>query len=217
MSCSSHCCGIDETFDARLAKRELDKYRKTGPRGSTLRLLAAIREAGIANATVLDIGGGVGAIAHDLLGAGAARATIVDASAAHLAAAQEEKQRRRVGPELELLLGDFVSLSDDIAAADVVTLDKVICCYPDMQRLLATSTGRARRLYGITYPRDSWWVRVVITAQNAFRRVRRSAFRVFVYSNDTIDAEIRNRGFARLEHQRGFVWAVSLYQRSAPP
>jgi hypothetical protein len=214
MTCSAQCCGIDEVFDSRLAKRELDKYRKTGPRRWTKRLLDAIREEGVADATVLDIGGGIGTIAHELLGAGAARATLIDASAANLAAAQDEKERRLAGAELELRHGDFVSVADDISVADVVVLDRVVCCYPDMQLLIAASTGRARRLYGITYPRDGWWVRVVIAVQNAVRRVRRNAFRVYVYSNPAIDDVIRHAGFSRLQHERGLVWVVALYERS---
>jgi magnesium-protoporphyrin O-methyltransferase len=214
VNCSSHCGGIDEIFDATLAKRELAKYRKTGPRRSTRRLLDSIRKRGIGHATVLDIGGGVGAIAHALLGGGATRATIVDASAAHLAAAREEKERRGVGAQLELVRGDFVSLAADVAVADIVTLDKVICCYPDMQQLIEASTGRARRLYGITYPRDAWWVRVVIAAQNAVRRARHCAFQVYVYSNAAIDAAVQHTGFTRVAHERGVVWAVALYERT---
>ena len=45
-------------------------------------------------------------------------------------------------------------MSDEIEAADVVTLDRVICCYPDMEALVGRSAERALRLYGLVHPRD---------------------------------------------------------------
>jgi 2-polyprenyl-3-methyl-5-hydroxy-6-metoxy-1,4-benzoquinol methylase len=215
MTCAAHCCAIEETFDHRLAKRELENYRRKGPSPSTERLLAFISEAGIAGASVLDVGGGIGTIAHELLEAGAARATVVDASDAYLAAALDEVQRRGSGAALEILHGDFATLAGDLPSADLVTLDKVVCCYPDMERLLAASTGRARRLYGIVYPRDGWWMRLAIAAENALRVLRRSAFRVYVFRNAAIEAAVQRAGFSLRKRERGLHWVVALFERQA--
>ncbi len=214
MTGGAHCCAIEAQFDRRIAQRELDNYRRNGPSPSTRQLLSATRQAGIAGANVLDIGGGIGTIAHELLATDAAHATVVDVSAAYLSAARDEAVRRHASERLTLLQGDFAALADDVPFADVVTLDKVVCCYPDMERLLATATGRARRLFGIVYPRDAWWMRVAIALQNAVRALRRCAFRVYVFPNAAINAAIRRAGLTPRYQQRGFVWVVAVYERS---
>ena len=207
------CCGIDETFDGQTARRDLERYRLKGPSPSTQQLLNAIRRASLSGDTVLDVGGGIGAIAHELLRTGAERASIVDASAAYLSAAREEAERRGVSARLQLLQGDFVALVDRVEPADVVTLDKVVCCYPDMDRLLAATTGRAGRLYAIVYPRDSWWVHLYAGAKNTLRRIRRSAFRLRIFAKAKIDAAIARAGFELRSRTRGLMWVVALYER----
>ena len=215
MTCASHCCAIDAQFDRRIARRDLDNYRRSGPSPSTRELLSAIRATGIAGARVLDIGGGIGAIAHELLAAGAAHATVVDASAAYLAAARTEAERRQSSERLTLINGDFVATAEQVAVADVVTLDKVVCCYPDMESLLLASTAHTSRLLGIVYPRDSWWVRLVATLENALNVLRSRAFRVYIFPIAAIDNSIRRAGLRPRFQQRGFVWIVALYERSS--
>ena len=213
MSCNEHCCGLTTLFDAKLARRDLDSYRRRGPSASTRRLLSAVRDAGHPPETLLDVGGGVGMIAHELLAAGAARATIVDASPAYVAAAREEAARRGTTDRLQLRQGDLVEVADDVPPADVVTLDKVVCCYPDMETLLAVSAARARRLYGIVYPLDGWWVRLAIAVENGLRRLRGSTFRSFIHPNAAIDAALRRAGLALRVRRRGLWWVVALYER----
>ena len=215
MSCAGHCCAIDEHFDRRIAEGELERYRRNGPSPSTRQLLRVIGEARLADATLLDIGGGIGTIAHELLDAGAPHATVVDASAAFIAAARDESERRRAADRLELVHGDFVTLAPEISVADVVTLDKVVCCYLDMEGLVDSSTSRARRLYGIIYPRDGWWVRFSIAVQNTVRGARGKTFRAYVYANAAIEDRIRRNGFSLRRRDRGFFWVVDLFERTA--
>ena len=214
MSCHAHCCAIEDTFDRKAARRELESYRRKGPSSSTRDLVNAIRAVGVSGAQVLDIGGGIGAITHELLDSGAARATLIDASAASLAAARAEAERRQCAARLEVTHGDFVTLATSVPQADIVTLDKVVCCYPDMQQLLGASTGHATRLFGIVYPRDGWWVRVPMAVQNAFRRLRQTAFRVYIFPNDAIEQVIQRAGFSLRTRKQGLVWVVALYERS---
>ena len=88
------CCGHQEAFGEKTAARDLRRYRRRGPRKTTRQLLEALRSQGVEDATVLDIGGGVGVIEHELLESGAMRAEGVDASRAYLRAAREEAERR---------------------------------------------------------------------------------------------------------------------------
>jgi 2-polyprenyl-3-methyl-5-hydroxy-6-metoxy-1,4-benzoquinol methylase len=126
---SSCCCqGVDETFGERTARRDLRRYRKRGPSRPTRMLLEAIRGEGIERASVLEIGGGIGAIHQELLNAGAGHATSVEASAAYLLVARDEAARPGTTDCVSYHGGDFVALADAIEPADVVTLERVICC-----------------------------------------------------------------------------------------
>ena len=65
-------------------------------------------------ATFLDIGGGIGAIQHELIDAGVSHATNVDASAPYLDAAREESERRGYAGRVTYLHGDFVELAGSV-------------------------------------------------------------------------------------------------------
>ena len=213
MSCGSNCCGTADFFGERIARRNLRKYRRGGPFGTTRRLLAALREASGPKDSLLDVGGGVGVIAHEMLAAGTASATIVDASPAFLAAARAESERRHTGDRLRLQLGDAVELRDDVPAADVVTLDKVVCCYVDMESLLAVTASRARRLMGLAYPRDDWWVRAMVSVGNRMLQLKGSAFRSYVHRNAAIESALRRAGLTPRLQRRGAIWIVAVFER----
>ena len=209
------CCqGFDEMFGERTARRDLKAYRRRGPSKPTRILLEALEREGIEHATVLDIGGGVGAVQLGLLDAGAARVASVEASTAYLRAAREEAERRGHADRIAYEMGDFVELAERVEPADVVTLDRVICCYADMASLVAGSAGRARRLYGLVYPQDRWWVGLGIRVANAIMRVRRRAFRAHLHPTTAVDAAVRAHGLApRLARRAGPVWQVAVYAR----
>jgi magnesium-protoporphyrin O-methyltransferase len=211
----SACCqGVDEFFNERTARFDLKRYRRRGPSKQTSVLLAAIRERGVEGASLLDIGGGIGAIQQELLAAGAAHATSVEASPAYLRAAREEAARRGTTDRIDYQSGDFVALADAIESADLVTLDRVICCYPDMEALVGASATRARRVYGLVYPQDGWWVRAGVRVANFANRLRRRAFRAHVHTTTAVDAAVRANGLTpALRRRVGPVWQVVVYTR----
>jgi SAM-dependent methyltransferase len=216
MSCGSNCCGTADFFGDRIARRNLRKYRRSGPFGATKRLLEALRDVPGPKDSLLDVGGGVGVIAHELLAGGTSRAALVDASPAFLAAAREESERRNTDDRLDLRLGDAVELSDDVAAADVVTLDKVVCCYVDMEGLLGVTSSRARRLMGLVYPRDDWWVRAAVAVGNRFLQLRGSAFRSYIHPTAAIEDALRRGGLQARFRQRGAYWVIAVFERVTP-
>ena len=209
------CCqGVDEMFSERTARYDLRRYRKRGPSKPTRVLLDALRREGIERASVLDVGGGVGVIQHELLDAGVARVTSVEASAAYLRAAKEEAARRGTADRVSYHAGDFVAVADRLEPADVVTLDRVICCYPDMEALVSRSADHAQRLYGVVYPRDAWWIRLGFSAMNLSMRLRRRAFRAHIHRTSAVDAVARDSGLTpKLRRRVGPVWQVAVYAR----
>lgn len=210
------CCGHQEAFGEKTAARDLRRYRRRGPRKTTRQLLEALRERGLDRGSVLDIGGGVGVIEHELLAGGASRAHGVDASRAYLRAAREEAERRGHADRLEQHAGDFVELADQVEPADVVTLDRVICCYPEVESLVSLSAAHARRLYGVVYPRDNRAVRAVFRLINLMMRLRPGCdFQAYVHPTARVEELVRESGLKRvfLKHSGG--WQVAVYVRDA--
>ena len=135
MTCCDHCTDADSFFSRRAARKELKSYQRHGPDGITRELLDLVREQQ-PHGTLLDIGGGVGALQHELLEAGMSNATHVDASRAYLHASRVEAARRGHDGRVEYTYGDFVDLAPSLSSADLVTLDRVVCCYPHMPALV---------------------------------------------------------------------------------
>ena len=150
-------CGCDDyasPIDADIARKDRESYHSSGPDVTTQQLLDMIEAEMDDGVTVLDVGGGIGVIDQELLRRGAVSAVLVEASSAYLDAAREEIKDADMTDRVAIVEGDFVRRADDIDAADIVTLDRVICCYPDAEGLVAASASRAKRLYGIVLPRD---------------------------------------------------------------
>ncbi len=176
-------------------------------------LIDALKTEGIEGMTLLDIGGGVGAIQHELLSAGVRSAANVDASAAYVAVAKEEAERRGHAGRVSYYHGDFIQLAPEIAPADIVTLDRVICCYDDMQALVGLSSARARNMYGLVYPRDTWWMKIRVAIENFVYRLVRNPFRSFVHPTEQVDAVVRSSGLRRRLYRKTFLWQVVVYAR----
>lgn len=208
------CQGIEGFFNQREAASKLKAYQRKGPARSTRILLDALRREGIEGATLLDIGGGVGAIQLDLLGAGAASATDVDASTAYVAVAREEGARRGYGDRVSYLHGNFVDVAETIEPADIVTLDRVICCYHDMRGLVGASAAKARRLYGLVYPRDGWVAKIFVSVANTLSRLQGSPFRAFAHRTDDVEAVLHEAGLKRSFQRNAGIWQVAVYARA---
>lgn len=208
------CKGIEALFNEKEAKNKLASYRKDGPAKTTRMLLEGLQADGVEVKTLLDIGGGVGAIQHELLRhKRVERATAVDASTAYLKAAQNEARRQEHADRVDFQHANFVDVAPQIAPADIVTLDRVICCYHDMPTLVGLSVAKAEKLYGLVYPRDTWWLRAGISIANLYFRVVRNPFRSFVHPTQEVDAIVRGKGFERRFYKTSGVWQVVVYAR----
>jgi magnesium-protoporphyrin O-methyltransferase len=209
-----NCCEItDKAFSEAEARTELKNYRRRGPMNQTKLILEAIRSLNIKNSRLLDIGGGIGAIHHELLGDVAREATHVDSSTAYLKEAKAEAARRGHSEQVNFIHADFTDVAADLPKADIVTLDRVVCCYPDFHRLLKTAAEHSQRAVALTYPRETWYMRFGLTVANFFQGLRRDPFRVFLHPVAEMDALLNKEGFKRISLRRLFVWEMALYQR----
>jgi Methyltransferase domain len=207
-------CGCANTFSTKDADVDLDRYRREGANPSTRALLAAIVAEGIEGATLLDIGAGIGAIQLELLAAGLASARSVDASEPYVAVARAEAERRGYEARTDGWVGDFVAIADTIAAADIVTLDKVVCCYSDMRSLVRSAGEHATRMVGLVYPRETWWNRLGSRLFAVIGWITRDPTRWHIHSARELDATLRAAGFVGREIRRELVWRVALYVRA---
>jgi magnesium-protoporphyrin O-methyltransferase len=206
-------CGCPNTFDAKMAEGDLKRYLKQGPDDTTRSLIDAIVGEGIQGATLLDIGGGIGAIQLELLAAGATSVTAVDATEAYIQVARAEAIRRGYGERVRPLIGTFESLASEIEPADVVTLDKVVCCDPNLPGLLGAVATHASRMVGLVYPRVTWWNRIAARVLAAWGWLTRDSIRWHLHANADIDGILRRAGFVRRDIDRTLIWQVALYVR----
>ncbi len=211
--CSPGDSPLDHQFDDRHAARQLRAYRENGPMGLTRALIDGLAAGGVDGNTVLDIGAGVGAVHLGLLLAGAASAVDVDASRAYIAVAREEAEAQGHGDRVRYVTGDFVALADEIQTADLVALDRVVCCYADMASLVGRSATLARRRFGLIYPRDSWFGRLGTTLLNARFRIVRSPFRVYVHRTVDVDDILAAHGLVKRMHRTTLIWQLAIYER----
>jgi magnesium-protoporphyrin O-methyltransferase len=201
-------------YNERRATSDLRRYRKKGPIPSTRALVDALKAEGLEGATLLDVGGGIGAIQHELMDAGVSHATSVDASAPYLDAAREESQRRGHAGRATYLHGDFVELAESVPPAEIVTLDRVINVYPDWERLAGLAAARADRLYCLVHPRDTRMVRLVIFGMNLLVRLLRMPVRAAVRPPDAIERIARENGLIpHVSRNVGAAWQISIFRR----
>jgi hypothetical protein len=211
------CEGIESVFDQRLAATQLKRLRRKGALKTTRLLVEALRARGVQDRTLLDIGGGIGVVHHELLASGASRATDVDASSAYVTAAKSEAERRGLAGRVQYLHGNFLDLAGGLPPADIVTLDRVICCFDDMQGLVAASAEKATFLYGLVYPRDAWWTRLGIRLMNFTRKIQGDHFRVFAHGTAAVESVLRSQGLARTYLRTAGLWQVAVFARGRVP
>jgi 2-polyprenyl-3-methyl-5-hydroxy-6-metoxy-1,4-benzoquinol methylase len=210
-----NCCEItDNAFSENEARSQLRDYRRKGSPKQTRLILEAIRSLHLKKANLLDVGGGIGTIHHELLQDVASTATHVDASAAYLKEAKAETARRRYSERVTFIHADFTDVAAELPEADIVTLDRVVCCYPDFRRLLQAAAEHSRSALALTYPRETWYMRIALHVINFFQKIRRDPFRVFLHPISEMDSLLRREGLERITVRRLFVWEMALYQRS---
>jgi hypothetical protein len=210
------CCnprGCDRFFTPRLAERVARRYRKRGLDRTARRMVGFLEEAGIAGATVLEVGGGVGEIQIELLKRGVEGSVNLELSPAYEREALRLLGEAGLEGRVQRRLHDIAVDPDTVEPAEVVVLHRVVCCYPDYERLLRAAAAHARRLLVFSYPRRNAVPRLLIAAQNVCFRARRMEFRTFAHPPSAMLAVLRDRGLDATFTHSGIVWQVSGLER----
>jgi magnesium-protoporphyrin O-methyltransferase len=212
----SGCCGprgYEEVFSDKSARGDAVKYRRKGLDTTARRIVDWLVAQDVSDATVLEIGGGVGAIQIELLRAGAARATNVEIVGTYEEAARDLLREHSLEDRVERLIFDFAA-DGDVGPADIVVMHQVICCYPDMARLVSAAATHAGRYLALTFPPDRWWWHLFALQYNFWERINARCFRGYVHDTKAILATARAAGLRPVLERKGLIWQIAILERA---
>jgi len=213
----SDCCtpkGYRTIFSERSALSEAKRYRSKGLDKLSRRIVDLVTADGVESRTVLEVGGGIGAIEIELLKAGASRATNVELTPTYEEAAGKLLEETGLAGRVERRVGDFVEAGADVEAADFVVLNRVICCYADMPRLARAAAEHARVALVLTFPNGRWWTRIGLRVVNLGFRVFGVQFHIFTHRPQAVVAEAERNGLRLRLNRPGLLWQVAAFTRA---
>jgi len=214
----SDCCspkGYRWVFSERAARAEARRYRRKGLDATSRRIVSLLKAQGVEGRTVLEVGGGIGAIQIELLKAGATSATSVELTPTYEDVAGELLEESGLAGRVERKVMDFAAAAGEVGSADIVILNRVICCYHDMPTLAGAAADHARQVLVMSYPKRTWWTVIGLGLANLVLRATRREFHIFLHPPPQIIAVSQQRGLQPLLNQNGVLWIVSTLRRAA--
>ncbi len=213
-----NCCspkGYCWIFSERRARAEAKRYRRKGLDVTSRRIVDFLKQQGVHGRTLIEVGGGVGGIQIDLLKAGVASAISIELTPTYEEAAWALLREAGLADRVERKVMDFAEAAAEVKAADIVIMNRVVCCYPDMPKLTGAASDHARELLVITFPKDRWWTRIGLKLGNLGLRLTRRQFQVFLHPPERILATAEERGLKTAVNQTGLFWQVAALRRAA--
>jgi magnesium-protoporphyrin O-methyltransferase len=214
----SDCCtpkGYRWVFSERNARYDARRYRRRGLDPTSRRIVDFLKERGVTGRTVLEVGGGIGAIQIELLKAGASRAVSVELTPTYEEVAVELLREAGLEDRVQRRVMDFAQAADTVEGADVVVLNRVICCYPDMPKLAGAAADHAKDVLVLSFPREASWTRIGFGGGNFLLWAARREFHVFLHPRRKIVSICQQRGLLPTLHRTGLVWEVAGFGRTA--
>jgi Methyltransferase domain len=211
------CCnarGCDRLFNEKFARRMAKRYRKRGLDKTSRRMVAFLEQRGLEGATVLEVGGGVGEIQIELLERGAARTVNLELSPGYDAEAARLLREHGFERRADRRLQDIAVEPESVEPADVVVLHRVVCCYPDYERLLGAVAGRARHAVVFSFPPRNVMSRAWVAGANLVLRVMGREYRTFAHPPRAMLEVLEQRGLRKTFAGRSLVWQVAGLERA---
>ena len=212
-SIQEHCCGADVFFDKKTAKKQYRQYIKNGPSRVTLKIIQQLPGQPIQGKSLIDVGGGIGALQWWFLQMGGAQTTAIDASTSYLQEAEKHASSKAWDVKTHFILGDYIEVHTKADRPDFITLDKVICCYPDYKEIIELSCQKAKTHVALSYPIDGIISQIFIWFEVLFVKLKTSSFRPYVHSVISIREVFEQQGYTRISHTMAFPWHIETYQR----
>jgi 2-polyprenyl-3-methyl-5-hydroxy-6-metoxy-1,4-benzoquinol methylase len=205
------CCDredYDDMFGDRFARRMARRYRRRGLSRPERAIVRFLEDRGIEGASVLEIGGGLGELHVELLRHGAARATNLEISTKYEPEAARLLEDSGMAARVDRRFLDIAQEPDEVESADVVVLHRVVCCYPDYERLLGAAAAKARRLMVFSHPPRNLVTRSMLWFDNTQRKLRGDTFRVFAHEPANMIGVPLRSGLRDTYGWRGLGWCV---------
>lgn len=212
----SVCCyeriGLNEIFTERVLKRDTRRYRARGIDPRARLLLEQIRRrVNLRNIRTLEGGAGIGGLTIEMARAGAT-ARAVDATPFAVRTARVLAEEQGVAEQTTFMEADFTAMKPE--RADVVVLDRVVCCYPDWRALVDRAATSADRILAFTWPRDNTISRAAIATANAWERLLRRRFRLHLHPTSEMMRRMNELGFRAEITGHHFLWEIVIAERA---
>jgi magnesium-protoporphyrin O-methyltransferase len=198
-----------------MARSEAKRYRRGGLDRTSRRIVDFVKEQGVEGRSVLEVGGGIGAVQIELLKAGASNAVSIELTPTYENVARELLDEAGLSGRVERKVMDFVEADGQVAGADVVIMNRVLCCYPDMPRLAGAAADHTQQLLVMSFPRRALWIQAALGIANFMLWITRRGFHIFVHRPADIIATGERHGLAPVLDQRGVLWMVAALRRTA--
>ncbi len=213
----SDCCsprGYRWIFSERNARAEAKRYRRRGLDPTSRRIVEFLKRQGVEGRTVLEVGGGIGAIQIELLQAGASRAMSIELTPTYEDAASGLLREAGLEGRVERRVMDFAEANGEVPEADIVIMNRVICCYPDMPRLAGVAADHTAEILVLSFPKETWWTRIMLRFGNVGLRLARREFQVFLHHPQLILAASERHGLRTVFDRPGVFWTVAALRRA---
>jgi 2-polyprenyl-3-methyl-5-hydroxy-6-metoxy-1,4-benzoquinol methylase len=190
------------------------RFSKAGLEPVQKILLDGIKRNSIQGSSVLDIGCGVGSIHLTLLREGASRSVGIDISDGMLQEARRFAEQFGLTGRTHYVAGDFTRLSSSVEESDITVLDKVVCCYEDLDGLIRTSTDKTRQTYALSHPKENLLMKGLFKGHSFLAKLFGWGFHPFWHNWETMKSLILSRGF-RLAYENSTIsWQVLVFERT---
>jgi magnesium-protoporphyrin O-methyltransferase len=210
------CCKIlyENEFDKRYAQKELERYHQHGLKNNSKPLFKLIERLNLQGKSLIDIGGGIGSLSFELIKKGIVKSTLVDISEAHIITCEQESIRMGIQHRIHCLQGDFLEKMIEIPAADLVVLDKVICCYAQYEHLIRNSVNKSKKWYAFSLPKDVWWVHVSQGLEKLWNRLKGKSFPTFIHPVKDIVGIMASSGFQKIAQSDYKEWTMMVFEKN---
>ena len=207
-----HCCGADKLFDKKTAKKQYKSYLKNGPSRVTKKLIGQLEKTNTGS-SLLDVGGGIGAIQWWFLNHGGKQTYGIDASSGYTELVMEHAEKNNLKESAHFILGDFISKSKELPQVNHITLDKVICCYPNFETILNLACTTSLNTVSLSYPMDGFISDIFRSFGVLYMKMTGNPFKPYVHRVASVRALFIENGFELKARELSFPWHIETYAK----
>jgi 2-polyprenyl-3-methyl-5-hydroxy-6-metoxy-1,4-benzoquinol methylase len=214
MNCCTYTQEANTQFGEARARQEAQEYTEHGLNRDAQAIVDAVGERGVKGTSLLEVGSGIGSVTFELLKKGVAQAANIEASSAYLETAQALAKQAGVENRVTFRCADFTQEAGQVASADIVVMHRVVCCYPHAPALVAAAAQHSLRLLTLSYPVDTWYMRLYNHMQNLIRQVKGSSFRMYIHPPRVIFETAAASGLRLISESSSGTWRIAVFERS---